>query len=1072
MAYNDKTRLLLNFEGGSVVDTSSFSRTVHQFYDPVSLAAGAGRFGGQAAQFNGSGLSMASAYDLLANATQSCVADFWVRPVTVPTELYGIATFQQSYNETTSAGSFVQTRLSGYGGIVGLDFYMGDENSNVNFTNVVVAVDTWHHVRIRVTQSGVKIGVNGAEVFSWSNTMFTTTNSGSLDVGAAFGTSRVDCVQVLQGDDTWTGGNYTVPTAAPDDFVHQTSRLLLKFNNTTGATTSPDTSAYARTAVLTGTAAAISGTVGVFGTKSALLGDPFGAGSIGTVTLNSHHALFGNSAATTKRVDFWYRHEAYPPSGEGVLFTILWSNNDQIYVSYNASQLTFTYQRSGNYLTQTVNITHTAGQFKHFRMLISGNTVKVGIAGSEVISLSDTGDLWTGSLSNPITSFRVGGYPDFWGSDLDYFFRGYIDAIEFRDGDTSWTGGTYTVPTAEPNDFGVSGSLTATGANTTENVTGSGQVGYPSLAASGTNTTDGVSSTGDALTERLPVGANTTDAVTSTGAGELGRVAVGANTLDAVTSKSPPAQLPYNANARLLLNFNEDPIWDSGFGMHYVNDKSGSFKKAYFETPTALALSGTIGKFDTPSLKFGAPEIPGTTFPVGRLVVTDSASIFSNSSSSPKQFDFWFRREADTVLDVSSFFYISFQNGDWVYFWRNSSQIGVTIKQNGTQYGYTGNYSNFAVYVWHHVRIRFSGQNVIIAAGGDQRASYTVPLPNAWPGSPSNPVNDVVFGDFPPLVGSSDYGWRGYLDDIQWLENDYSYTGGAYTVPTRPWGEYDPYAVGTALASGGNTTNAVTSTGTVGVLDNLAAAGENTVQDAVSSASATISYTAFGQNTVEDTASLGRVEYGIWWTATGANTTANVTSTGTGTVPPIRYAEGQRALDEVTSTGSSLVSDRIATGQNTLDTLTTVADGTTAGVVSGQNTVTTTSSGTATVLASATGANTLDDATSSAASLVAFNAVSQVLTEVFSVGTATVLVSAVGENTVSVTSTGTGKFEIFGQGDVLLDDVTTQATTAVLCAGSGGNALDDVRTYFPAGYFDAFIYEVVMQQRNEHWVRQ
>lgn len=90
----------------------------------------------------------------------------------------------------------------------------------------------------------------------------------------------------------------------------------------------------------------------------------------------------------------------------------------------------------------------------------------------------------------------------------------------------------------------------------------------------------------------------------------------------------------------------------------------------------------------------------------------------------------------------------------------------------------------------------------------------------------------------------------------------------------------------------------------------------------------------------------------------------------------------------------------------------------------------------------------------------------------FSVGTATVLVSAVGENRVSVTSTGAGKFEIFGRGNVLLDDVATQATTTVLCAGGGGNALDDVRTYFPAGYFDAFIYEVVRQQRNEHWVKQ
>lgn len=795
-------------------------------------------------------------------------------------------------------------------------------------------------------------------------------------------------------------------------------------------------------------------------------GDPFGGRALvlGATTTNGRVELVAPSdlftqSSVSRTLDFWFYLDADGPEYQVLFSTAFDTTNDwTVTVSKTAGTIRAAcgilinpdpFEFESVAVEQTVPGGVLTGSWHHVRVRVAGDTLKLGYDGAELGSASrpSTNPIWNPTQTAYAVQIGASGWDIYWDG-----IKGKLDAFQVLEGDNSWTGGTYTVPTSPPDDYGgAPAELFAIGANTLNELTSVGYIGLATLTGEGANTTEDVASTGSSMLERF---------------------ATGANTVSAVTSATPPLPPAYKEATKLLVKFNEALTYDSGFGLNYSKDTSAGNRKVFLELPAGLEQVGDVGVFNTPSMRFGTPFADGGVHTRGRMFVDSPAGLFSDNNTSLKRFDLWYRREATATSDLSALFTITFQNGDFVYLWRNSAQIGVNIKKSGTEVGFIASYNNFTNNVWRHIRLLLSGGNIYLAADGQQRALHTHASGVAWPGHGANPINGVIIGDFPPSIDNTNYGLRGCLDAIEWLEGDIGYTGGDYTVPAQEPGDYDPYATAAFYATGANTTGAVTSTGTAVVLTERTATGQNTTDDITAFSAAGVTASASGHNTLEAVTSLGRAEDGVWWTATGANTTANVTSTGTGTVPPIRYAEGQHALDAVTSTGSSLVSDRIATGQNTVDTLTTVADGTTAGVVSGQNTVTTTSSGTATVLASATGANTLDDATSSATSIVAFNAVSQVLTEVFSVGTATVLVSAVGENTVSVTSTGAGKFEIFGQGGVLLDDVTTQATTTVLCAGSGSNALDDVRTYFPAGYFDAFLYEVVKQQRNEHWVKQ
>ncbi|TXH11238.1 MAG: hypothetical protein E6R03_14525 [Hyphomicrobiaceae bacterium] len=258
------------------------------------------------------------------------------------------------------------------------------------------------------------------------------------------------------------------------------SRLLLKFNNGNGSTATDDTSSYARSATITG--GSVSSAAGVFSTNSVVLGDPFGSGSAGDVTVNNVSSLFSTSSNSLKRVDLWFMPEASAPWGTAPLFSIKFQNGDTLVVWNGPTSMEVEYNGTAtdpaHYLYQSVAFYPTQSQWYHLRFAINGDTLKMALDGAETHSITHTTDVWTGVSGNPITEFRLGCWPASFNNDANSFFRGYIDAVEFLDGDSSWFGGSYTVPSAEPNDYVAMPEISGAGAASVGNVgaTGTGTV--------------------------------------------------------------------------------------------------------------------------------------------------------------------------------------------------------------------------------------------------------------------------------------------------------------------------------------------------------------------------------------------------------------------------------------------------------------------------------------------------------------------------------------------------------------------------------------------------------------------
>lgn len=802
------------------------------------------------------------------------------------------------------------------------------------------------------------------------------------------------------------------------------TRLLLNFGGS--GSTPGDTSQHAHTVYYDSAYTLVAG-AGPFSDRAIR----FSGQNNGYVQSNS---ILQDASSAACTVDFWVKIETMPAvaSSSAVLsLRVAYNHVDDFSagawfaVSSDGTDALLecmleAYNGDTTYQSEVVPLNswvHVRARVTSTSVVFGVNGAQVGIYTQPIFSTSSAADslLWLGGLHDSVA----------------------LDCVQVLQGDNSWTGGSYTVPTAPPDDYSSGGN--------------------PELFAQSSFTTQSVTSSAYGVVGSVASGQNTVDAISSLATGALEKYPQGSNTLDAVTSRTPATEPVYDNRTRLLIKFNEAVSYDPVEALNYSLDTSFSARKVFHELPDGysegLDHAGNVGVYRGPfepshAMRFG--NSLSDTFIRGRLRVASPSGIFSSDDSNFKRFDLWYALEGTQSSDKGVLFSVEFQNGDYLFLWRNATQLNLTLKKSGAVQTFTTTYANEVNGTWRHVRFNTNGGYIFIGADGQQLGLFFHPDGVAWPGNALNQITSVRIADLPPSVTDSTYRFRGKIDAIEWLEDAYQNFGygGNYTTPLFEPGNHNSTA---ASGEGENTTQDITSTGAALVLPERIAFGQNTT-DAVASASvAAFTLPAYGQNTLEDVTSLGRAEDGVWWTATGANTTANITNTADVSIPPIRFGKGQNTLDAVTSTETALPPDLTATGQNT---------------------VTTTSSGTATVPVPASGANTLDDATSLATGLVAFNAVSQVLTEVFSVGTATVQVSATGDNTVSVTSSGAAKFDIFSRSESTLDSVTSVGTSAVLCAGSGGNALDDVRTYFPAGYFDAFIYEVVRQQRNEHWVKQ
>lgn len=234
MAYNPHTKLLLNFEGGSLQDTSEFATPVVSSGDVGWDLAGA--FGTQALALGVSGglyevasyssgvFSELSSYDL------SRTIDLWVKPYPENTDDkiafltaggYGNSiTLRVCHGSAGDVGLYVLAHAEVY-----VDPDWVNEEISVTYTAGAGFNNSWHHVRIYISGAFLTLGVDGTDVgtATFTTGSFNFENDGpdrSVLIGDLWNTFRgsIDAVQFLEGEDSWTGGSYTVPTAPPEDY--------------------------------------------------------------------------------------------------------------------------------------------------------------------------------------------------------------------------------------------------------------------------------------------------------------------------------------------------------------------------------------------------------------------------------------------------------------------------------------------------------------------------------------------------------------------------------------------------------------------------------------------------------------------------------------------------------------------------------------------------------------------------------------------------------------------------------------------------------------------------------------
>lgn len=635
------------------------------------------------------------------------------------------------------------------------------------------------------------------------------------------------------------------------------TRLLLKFNNGDGSTATDDTSSYARSATITG--GEVSSAAGVFSTNSVVLGDPFGSGSVGDVTVNDVSTLFSTSSNSLKRVDLWFRPEAYPPWGNSPLFSIVFQNGDTLIAWFSGSSLDVEYNGTAtdpaHYLYQSVNFYPEPSQWYHFRFAINGDTLKIALDGSETHSITHTADVWTGVFGNPITAFRIGAWPSAFGVDANLFFRGYIDAVEFLDGDTSWFGGSYTVPSAEPDDYSGSGpvDIFGTGLNALEDFAVFGSSDIPEVSGYSVVSLDDF--VGDGL-------ANGLDIVTGDCISQLENV---------TCSCFGGGQ---DLNTRLMLHFDNSTgrLTDSSVYNRTISLYGGNVSPNY----TGLFQSEALGLESTPY---------GTS-------IGCSANGMFDSTTSQKSFEFFYYNNASDT-NYRYICQLTFANGHFINIMSGpfySLVVEVQTPNASLSYMHDG---AFLFAGWKSIALGIVGNDVFIGLNGVQ----------IWTGSGTGlvwPQDDDTdqFRIGNNVAYTMDAGAQGIIEHFRIREGE-GYAGGNYTAPQYPW--YPGQKLGEGLATLEDTTCICDGI----VLPVISGSGIADIQSITQVAEGGRPSSGEGLATLEDIAGYGD-DHKVW-VGQSVVTLDGLTPDSSGISHWIFYGKGLATADSITATGSGIV---------------------------------------------------------------------------------------------------------------------------------------------------------------------
>lgn len=802
------------------------------------------------------------------------------------------------------------------------------------------------------------------------------------------------------------------------------TKLLLKFNEGNGSTATYDTSQAGRYVTITG--GEITDLDGKFSTNSLHVG----ASGVGYANVGSPSGLLSNSGV--KRFSCWYRVDGV--NDPAPLLSISFADGGYILITKGALTLWTEISSTNNggfieFGESGVIGYQNLGEWHHLQCVLNGDTFKLAMDGTELFSLTQASnyDLWPGNAGNAITEVLIGAFPTAWNNTSAYF-NGYIDVVEFLEGDTSWLGGSYTVPTAEPDDYGTAGlpDLNANGANTLEEITSIGFTAMPERTADGANTLEDITSEGIGGSVLDANGANTLDPLTSDGTGVVQNAvqADGSNTLEELASLG-------NGNV-------VTPLMASGAN---TLDDFGSFGVAGTtdDVYVSLALNGYVssGVLWDSSIYRNHPT-PGGFWPTvaGSSIFVGNAVEFGDgdycdaplnngllSTQSDKCFDLFF--EGGAGPSGRTIFFVQFETGDPYYV----PSIGMYVENNQlwveAQAGSLSVVQNYGDLIGtNHLRLAAIGNSLYVCKNGTQLGVHT----GAGPVWPAFPVKRFKIGHGSTATHR--------MDAFTVREGNIGYSGGNYTVPTSEW---YPSA---ALLYGANTLESFTGTGFID--KPMPAIGANTLDPITSTGTATSGLQVNGANTLDDVTHVVTEGFvGVYRSGTAANTLEPITSEATGEAPPTREAT-QDTTVSVDSVASALVYYR-GVGANTIEPITSVAAMDQFLGAYGANTVTVDSDGYVPLPAWANGANVLKDFKSSAS--------------------ATLLVSGSGESSFSITAVGTISLpspvvhgantvdEIYGAGSISsyfpaqgfnAVEISSAASANVLVSASGQNVLEDV----------------------------
>ena len=839
------------------------------------------------------------------------------------------------------------------------------------------------------------------------------------------------------------------------------TKLLLKFNESSGSTASADTSDGGRSVTIVD--GQVSSANGKFGTNSLEVGDPYGSGVFSYALLSSPAGVWSTSRSSVKRFDCWYYVAANQTSGISPIVSISFANNDTFSVWRGATgvEVEINSQASPVVAYNPGSYSDYQGMYgwHHLRFVIDGPDFALGIDGTELIAFSNstTGeDLWVGDATNPITEVIFGSWPLFYNAPGAYF-RGYLDAIEFTEGDTSWLGGSYTVPTAEPDDYvgGGAPELFGDGASTLDDLISYGTESLAEIEGAGEVTLDDVQSEclGTTLGALSGSGANEVDNIESVGDGSVVSdiIGEGAVALDDFTTKGIGGGKDITTTLMLHCNTGQETLDSSAHALTVTgNGTWSSSANSWLNGAVQFQkLSGFGGYFSIPQ----------------------QGALFANPATE-KIIDFRFIRLS--TVGTETIFSVNFDG---------AQPLVLTIDQFGDMVlevpglAATTVASNITFSVWRHVRVAVIGDTIYVCLNGVQVYSAASPGSMLWP--QNNACTGFAIGQvFPPQSWA---GLNAGIDEFRIQEGffaDHGYAGGNFTLPTYEW------FPGQVIGNGSNTVT-VESVGEVKEFAENFGQGSNTVSEVYQVCKGRLEYPVNGANVVDDVASYGHVVSGVYISAFGATTVEELVSIGHTEVLPVIFGQSAFVLADVTSEGVggiswsarganaiSVASEgfgvgpawHVGSGKNTVANVT--SQGTLSGPRTGQgssatnvtstgvgkslirgdgaNTVSASAATSAKLLCSGLAANSVEVSSQGAASAAA-SGYGQANISVVSVGVATMVCRGYGSGNVSVTSAGTVGAGIAGYATALCG-VSSSGAGAVLIQGYGAGYVGDVFT--------------------------